>query len=153
MTLTKILPRLLVKPGYWGLHSAFILLLGTCLHCQAGHPTSTAELHGQLLCYIFSILTLQASSPKASSSQGPSANSVKLAADGLGNAGWDGEVGTCQIKVSSSIQPLTVGPGKSSEICPSGGGKASSFGPEVIMAVKAFHHLKSQSVFSSSQPI
>ena len=50
------------------------------------HPTSDAELHGQLLCSIFSILTLQPSSPKATSAQEPSTNNAKLAVAGLGNA-------------------------------------------------------------------
>lgn len=98
MTLAKVLTQLLVKAGDRALcsHSSSfeaLALISELATAARSHPASDAGLHRQLLCSLFSTLTLQSSSPKATSSQGPSTNRASLAAAGLGNAqgGWHGK--------------------------------------------------------------
>lgn len=98
MTLAKVLTQLLVKAGDRALcsHSSSfeaLALISELATAVRSHPASDVGLHRQIFVLLFSTLPLQAHSAKATSSQGPSADSASLAAAAGGNAhsGWHGK--------------------------------------------------------------
>lgn len=106
------------------------------------HPASDVGLHRQIFVLLFSTLPLQAHSAKATSSQGPSADSASLAAAAVGNAhsGWQGKA-KCHLP---SKPHSLLAPGKAQRPAQAGGGKTPNFGLQVIEAMKAFLPPKSQ---------
>lgn len=135
MTLAKVLTQLLVKAGNWALcsHSSSfeaLALISELATAARSHPACDAGVYRRILRSFFPTLTLQAHFPEATASQGPCASSASLAAAGLGNAQW-----AWHGKSNPHLPSNTAAdPRKSSETCPSWGGKTSNFGLQVIKA-------------------
>lgn len=156
MTLAKVLTQLLGKAGDWALcsHSSSFearALISELATAARSHPASDVGLHRQSFVLLFSISTLQAHSAKATSSQGPSANTASLAAAGLGNAQW-GWHGKSKSHLPSDPHSL-LAPGKAQRAAQAGVAKPQALDYKSLRPWKHFTASRVSLGFSSIWPI